>query len=459
MTALHAQIDSLEAALNRLRQGDFQVFNQVPIMLDELRRGSADLERRQEELVSLYEVGQEIVSILRLDRLLESILDRALVLVGAERGFLVLWESANDDFQVTVARQFDRGEVDSAQIEISHGVIRRVLASREPVVTTNAQEDPRFQASHSIITYQIRSVLAAPMVAKEELIGAIYVDTRLSARLFGESDLALLLGMANQAAVAIQLARLYEDLQARNRELQATLQELQETQDELIRAERLSVVGRMAASIIHDLKNPMTTIKGYASLLGRENLSSENRQRFSSMISRSVDTFVEMTQEILDYARGGGLLQPTQVQVGQFINELCDFIQHDFEEKGLTLHRELEYTGPLVMDESKMRRALYNIASNACDVMKVGGTLTIRTESTDSVIEFRLSDTGPGIPREIRDSLFEPFVTHGKPTGTGLGLAIARKTVVDHEGTIAVESAPGQGATFVIRLPHNAPNP
>jgi signal transduction histidine kinase len=459
MTALRTQIDNLEAALQRLRNGDFQAFNQLPIILDDLKKGAADLEQRQEELVSLYEVGQEIVSILNLDRLLESILDRAIVLVGAERGFLVLGDSAENGFAVAVARKFDQGEVDSAQIEISHGVIRRVLASREPVVTTNAQEDPRFQTSHSIITYQIRSVLAAPMIAKEELIGAIYVDTRLSSQLFGESDLALLEAMTNQAAVAIQLARLYEDLQARNLELQDTLRELQETQDELIRAERLTVVGQMAASIIHDLKNPMTTIKGYASLLGREDLSPEMRQRFSDMITRSVDTFVEMTQEILDYARGGGPLQPTQIEVGRFVDDLCDFMERDFEEKGLSLHRQLSYTGPLMLDETKMRRALYNVVSNACDAMETGGSLTIATRRTDSTVEFRLSDTGPGIPSEIQDTLFEPFVTHGKPTGTGLGLAIASKTVKDHGGTITVESASGQGATFIIRVPQANLNP
>jgi signal transduction histidine kinase len=106
-----------------------------------------------------------------------------------------------------------------------------------------------------------------------------------------------------------------------------------------------------------------------------------------------------------------------------------------------------------MMDETKIRRALYNIASNARDAMEAGGELTITTDTLDNMVEFRLSDTGPGIPQEIRDTLFEPFVTHGKPTGTGLGLAIAQKTVRDHGGTIAVESEPGQGATFIIRVP------
>jgi signal transduction histidine kinase len=454
MSSLHEQLDTLEAALQRLRRGDFQVFNQLPFMLDELRKGADTLERHQQELISLYEVGQEIASILRLDQLLESIMDRAIVLVGAERGFLVLWVQEEDDFEVGVARQFALGEVDDAQIEISHGVIRRVLASREPLVTTNAQEDPRFRTSHSIVAYQIRSVLAAPLVAKQELIGAIYLDTRLGSRLFNKEDLALLSAMANQAAVAIQLTRLYEDLQARNQELQEALCELQETQDELIRAERLSVVGRMAAGIIHDLKGPMTTIRGYASILGRPDLEDETRQSLSRIITRSVDNFVEMTQEVLDYSRGGGPLQPEKVSVANLVHELCAFLQRDFDEKGLSLQQQLDYSGPLLLDETKFRRALFNIAFNARDAMQSGGSLTITTTQAGDSLEFRLSDTGPGIPDEILDTLFEPFVSHGKATGTGLGLAIARKTVRDHGGTIRVESKAGQGATFIIRLPN-----
>jgi len=453
MTALQPQIDALEAAIGRLREGDLQTLDQLPVMLDELRTGAAQLEQRHEELVSLYEVGQETVSVKRLDRLLESILDRALVLVDAERGFLVLCEQSVNRLHVPVARRFDQGEVDSAQIEISHDLVRRVITKRQPVVTTNAQEDPRFQASQSIATYQIRSVLAAPMIAKEECIGAIYVDTRLSSRLFSGDDLALLVAMANQAAVAIQLARLYEDLQDRNRELQEALRELQETQDELIRAEQLTIIGRMASSIVHDLKNPMTTIKGYASLLGQDDLDPEIRRRFSSIITRSVDTFVEMTQEVLDYARGGSPLHVVQTKLDPFIGEICDFVEPECQKLGITLIRESNYAGALRMDEVKMRRALHNIVGNAMEAMQGGGSLTIATCRTDDSVEIVLSDTGPGIPVEIQDSLFEPFVTHGKARGTGLGLAITQKTIRDHGGDISVKSVPGQGATFTIRLP------
>jgi len=346
--------------------------------------------------------------------------------------------------------------VDDAQVELSHGLIRRVMASREPIITTNAQEDPRFRASQSIIAYQIRSVLAVPLVSQEELVGAIYLDTRLGSRLFTPDDLKLVSGLADQAATALSMARLNESLRVKNRELEAALVELRAAQDELIQAERLSLVGRMASTLVHDLKNPMTTIKGFADLLGRSDLTPEARQRFSQTVSRTIDAFVGMTQEVLDYVRGTETtldLQP--IEVGQFVQDICAFLAADFAQQNIEIKTILKYTGPVLMDRSKMWRVFVNIANNARDAMESGGVFMMTAQADGDMIEFWLADNGPGIPRQIRDRLFEPFVTHGKQYGTGLGLAIAKKIVDDHHGTISAESRPGQGACFIIRLPRN----
>ncbi|MBC7251246.1 MAG: GAF domain-containing sensor histidine kinase [Anaerolineae bacterium] len=455
MSDLPQQLKALEAALPRLRRGDPTAFYDVTVILEKLRETAIALEQRQAELLTLYEVGREIASIIDLRQLLESIMDRAVVLVQAERGFLVLWDEQRNDFEVAVARQFSAGEVDQAQVEISHNIIRRVMSTREALMTTNAQEDPRFQSSTSIVAYSIRSVMAVPLIAKDELIGAIYVDTRLKARMYSREDLNLLSALADQAAVAIRMARLYEELQQRNRELQATLDELRATQDELIRAERLSVVGRMASSIIHDLKNPMTSIKGFAQLLGQDDLSPEQRRRFSDTISHAVDRFVGMTQEILDYVRGDTSLRLEEVPADELVNAVCAFVEPEFAAKGLSIQTNLEFTGPILVDPDKFQRVFLNIANNARDAMPVGGVLTITSRRVDNYVEFRWRDTGPGIPPEIVDRLFEPFVTYGKPSGTGLGLAIVKKVVEDHGGTVQVENHPGEGACFVITIPLN----
>jgi len=427
---------------------------------DELRQQIAALSRRQAELTALYEVGKELASTLDPNQLLELILDRAITLVQAERGFLVLWDEASEDFEIAVARQFEPRERDDAEAEISRRLIQNVLNQREPVITINAQEDPRFKGSESIVTYSIRSVLAAPLIFKTDLIGAIYVDTRLGLRRFQDTDLALLDAMANQAAVAIHMARLYDSLQTRNEQLEAALAELKETQDELVRAERLSTVGKMASSIIHDIKSPLTVIKGFVTFLARDDLPTETRQQMARTVMNAIDTFTGMTQEILDYAHGESTLILQPVNVESFVESVCSFLETNFAGKGIETKMALAFSDTLVMDAEKMRRVFYNIASNAYDAMEQGNTFTITSDLKDDCVEFHLKDTGPGIPEQIQDTLFEPFVSWGKEHGTGLGLAIARKIVEDHGGHIGVMSEAGQGADFIIRLPRiNLPHP
>lgn len=427
----------------------------------ELRQQIAALSRRQAELTALCEVGKELASTLDLNQLLELILNRAITLAQAERGFLVLWDEASRDFEIAVARQFEPRERDDAEAEISRRLIQNVLTQREPVITINAQEDPRFIGSESIVTYSIRSVLAVPLIFKTDLIGAIYVDTRLGLRRFQDTDLALLDAMANQAAVAIHMARLYDSLQTRNEQLEAALAELKETQDELVRAERLSTVGKMASSIIHDIKSPLTVIKGYITFLARDDLVPEKRQQMARTVMNAIDTFTGMTQEILDYAHGESTLTLRPVNIKSFVESVCSFLETNFAKKGIETKIALAFSDTLVMDVEKMRRVFYNIASNAYDAMEQGGTFTITSDLKDDYyVEFHLKDTGPGIPEQIRDTLFEPFVSWGKEHGTGLGLAIARKIVEDHGGYIGVVSEDGQGADFIIRLPRiNLPHP
>ncbi len=430
------------------------------VQTDELRQQIADLSQRQAELTALCEVGKELASILDLNQLLELILDRAITLAQAERGFLVLWDEASEDFEIAVARQFEPHKRDDTEAEISRRLIQNVLTQREPVITINAQDDPRFKTSESVVTYSIRSVLAVPLIFKTDLIGAIYVDTRFSLRRFQDTDLALLNAMANQAAVAIHMARLYDNLQARNEQLEAALAELKETQDELVRVERLSAVGNMASSIIHDIKSPLTVIKGYVTFLARDDLAPEKRQEMARTVINSIDTFTGMTQEILDYAHGESTLILQSVHVGSFVESVCSFLETNFARKGIKTETELAFSDALVADAEKMRRVFYNIASNAYDAMEQGGTFTITSCLKDDYVEFHLKDTGPGIPEQIRDTLFEPFVSCNKEHGTGLGLAIARKIVEDHGGYIGVVSEAGQGADFIIRLPRaNFPHP
>ncbi len=177
------------------------------------------LNLKQSQLGALMRVGHAINSSLGLKRVLEEVMDLLIALTRAERGFLML-RDPNGKLSIRMARGLDRVNLDEEEFKVSKTVVQRVAELGEPVLTTNAQEDPRFDSQSSVAIYQLRSILCTPLKLKNDLIGVLYVDNRGRAGIFGESDLGLISAFADQAAVAIDSARLFENLQESHRELE-----------------------------------------------------------------------------------------------------------------------------------------------------------------------------------------------------------------------------------------------
>jgi signal transduction histidine kinase len=135
------------------------------------------------------------------------------------------------------------------------------------------------------------------------------------------------------------------------------------------------------------------------------------------------------------------------------MNEVLAVLEVDFSDRGIEVVRECDYEGSVVMDADRMAHVVYNIAANARDAMPHGGTFTVATRQVGKRVELCFSDTGPGVPKEVGDRIFEPFFTYGKREGAGLGLSIARRIVGEHGGELTMESHEESGATFVVSLP------
>ena len=181
------------------------------------------LKVRQSQLGALMGIGRAINSSLGLKRVLEEVMDTLIELMRAERGFLMLRES-NGELAVRIARGIAHINLEEEAFKVSRTIVRKVVESGEPILTNNAQDDPRFEAQLSIAAFQLRSILCAPLKIKNELIGVIYVDNRARSGIFQENELGMIKAFADQAAVAIDNARLFDDLQASNRELQEAYQ-------------------------------------------------------------------------------------------------------------------------------------------------------------------------------------------------------------------------------------------
>jgi len=223
---------------------------------------------------------------------------------------------------------------------------------------------------------------------------------------------------------------------------------------EILRKEKLHAVGEMAASIIHDLRNPMAGIRLHAELV--QMLCESNEEVIDSCraIMRQIDYMGAMVGDIIDYTRGEARIEPKRISVNELFGEVELLTGELIRKSGVEcIFRPLE--AEIRVDKNSFIRVFLNLLSNAADVLvEGGGRIAVEAvRKDDSTIELRVTDNGPGIPEEVRQTFFDPFVTSGKRRGIGLGMAVVRSIVEAHGGSITFETESGEGTRFIISLP------
>lgn len=253
-------------------------------------------------------------------------------------------------------------------------------------------------------------------------------------------------------------SRYVASLEERNKELECAYQKLQNAQEELLNAEKLSVIGKFASIIVHDIKNPLTNIRAYAELIERKlrNVEgvSDSLLRGTCIIMNEVDRLVTMTTELLDFARGDVSLETEEVDFYDYLLELTENVLGQAEKNNIQIKIEpIDEKIFLSIDKFKMQRVFFNLINNAMEAIGNDGTIQITLENKDDdFILWKIKDSGCGIPDEIANKIFEPFVS-GKSNGTGLGMSIVKSLVEKHGGNISVKSKVGEGTEMNISLP------
>ena len=243
------------------------------------------------------------------------------------------------------------------------------------------------------------------------------------------------------------------------REFNAMAQALEEREAQLkaqraalLRAERLAAVGRMAAQVSHEIRNPLSSISLNAELLGDELEGRAEAKKLLEAIATEIDRLTEITEAYLEFAR---LPQPdrSDEDVGALVQDVAEFTASEMTAAGTQLRVAVAPDLPRArIDRNQLRRALYNLLRNAREAVGPGGTVTLRAAASPRGIRIEVEDTGPGIPAADREHVFDPFYST-KEGGTGLGLALTAQVVDEHGGEIRYEEAEGGGARFVIELP------
>jgi len=420
---------------------------------DEIAQLAQAFNRMTKSVQALIETSRELSSALDTERVLGSIAKYAVGLVGAD---IVAIAPVSRGAQEAVVRVVLGARTDRLQnysLTVGRDMGGRFLSVGEPFVSLRCHEDPRVaqdaRLAEIIREEGIASLMTVPIMLRGDLVGILWVASR-TARTFSQEDVGALQRMAAQAAIALENARLYEDLRRSHDELMAA-------QEELVRKTRLAAMGEIAAAVAHETRNPLGALINCVELLqGNPNLMGEDAEVLAILKSES-QRLNEITSGFLSFGRPRQPdLKPMDLNL--LVAHILGLVRRDERCPGsITVETGLDPVLPAVQaDEDQLRQVFWNLLLNAVQAMRDGGTLSLRTAVADGSAAVEVQDTGYGIPHDILPKIFEPFYTT-RARGTGLGLAIVRRIVEDHGGRVAVSSRQGEGTTFRVTLPLRGP--
>ncbi len=391
----------------------------------------ASLEKKVSELDLLFSIERELNKIIDKQELLQWLTAKIAETLKVDLAMVALFDGNDSGFNTMLS---NRGEVSE---EMQKGLfaleeVQHVLDVKELLVLNNfGDQDEKHARLSALIGSKVKHFACMPLQIDDKIIGVMPLFNKLEDNdYFRMDDQKLIRSLSSQISRSLETYRLRE---------------------EKIKADRLASIGNMMSTIVHDLRTPINNIQGFVELMQEED-DEELREEFSGIIHEQITTLTNMTKDVLDFAKGKTSILPVKYPVDKLITQFAKVFEQDVVKKGYRFEAVCDTASMVYVDPERMNRVFMNIMKNALEAMKPGGTFSIHAKDRDGEVVFSLSDTGQGIPEEIRDNLFEEFVTSGKEGGTGLGLAIVKKMVDQHKGRIEVESEVGKGTTFKIYL-------
>ncbi|MBN1520544.1 MAG: cyclic nucleotide-binding domain-containing protein [Spirochaetales bacterium] len=299
---------------------------------------------------------------------------------------------------------------------------------------------------------------SATAIAREDTLTLFLYRDDFHALVRGHSSIALSVMMSMSFLVRSSNEVYVDDLRKRNTELEAAYGQLERAQAERLRGERLSTLGKFSSLILHDIRNPLSIIKGQLQLMAMHLDDPERQKRSLEALAGEVSRLERLSGELLDYSRGEIRLDFSIVQPDIFLSKLADTLRPRLERDRIRIDVQLEAPGPVLMDEERMARVIHNLADNARKALLDANerVLTLGCRYEGDFLTIIVRDSGTGMDKETQARIFEPFYSASGRGGTGLGLLIVRNIVEAHGGTLAFDSSPGAGTTFTLSLPKRA---
>ena len=406
--------------------------------------------KRVEELQLFLEVGRVITASLDLELILESSAASMARMAEATHAFVLLQEPCKRVLRGVVASAPEhRDHFRTVRLSLDAASAAALAVRTRAPVRVADTKGSNLVCRELVESYSQKSVLALPLLVRGEPIGAVLIGDARWPRAWSEAQSDRAMAVARQVAVSVANARLYEDLKR-------SYDQLARAQEELVKRERLAALGELSAVVAHEVRNPLGVIFNSLGSLRRVLHPSGDAAMLLDIVGEEADRLNRIVGELLDFARPSDpalQLEPLLEVLGAAAEAAAPIA----EPAGVQI--KIEAPEPSLrapVDAHMLRQALLNLIINAIQAMPKGGTVAVAASTEEHqgrrLARIEVSDTGAGISPDLAGRIFQPFFTT-KASGTGLGLTVVKRTVEAHRGELDLESPPGRGARFVLRLP------
>ncbi len=393
---------------------------------------------------TLGKFSKAMVSILDMRSLSKRIIDTIAQTMGVEKASLFLLNEEKGGYALQESRNI---KITSPAPLLTQGdplplylqKMGEIIIREELMKGNNIPELERVTDQMALL----ESEVSIPLISKGRLIGMINLSHKFNKDIYSHEDIELLSTLANQTSIAIENARLYEDLK--------------QSKSYMRRADRLASLGTLTAGLAHEIRNPLVAIKTFTQLLPERLEDEEFRNHFLNIASSEVDRISSLITELLEFARPSDPKLEFE-DINTILEGMILLVSTETKKKQINIIKHFSSGLPLIMiDREQIKQVFLNILLNSIDATPERGEITVRTHSYekpggDPYLRIEVTDTGHGIPAEHLEDIFTPFFTT-KHKGSGLGLSISHQIIQDHRGYIDVESELNKGTSFFINLP------
>jgi signal transduction histidine kinase/FixJ family two-component response regulator len=440
---------TVETAVQALRQGvdglllkPFEVGGEL---IQTVQQALEDSQRKRDSariqaLRPLFDITESFLAETRPDRLLDLVLNAVCGHLRCEHAGFYTRTSDKPKLSLLSGRGIQLNGEDS---DPNGGIVARVDALGSPLwINTTDAGDEDLQAE--LVAKGLCSALCAP-IARLNVRGVLYAGQDTSAPAFREVEWEMFLLLARQATIAMENARLYE-------ELREYVRRVEESQQALVRAEKLAAAGRLTASIAHEINNPLQAVQNCLHLATRKDITEKKQREYLDLANRELNRLMTTVQRMLDFYRPGAV-EPQRVDMVALLRHVINLLSPQFQAREIRVSTGFSSKLPSILAVSnQLEQVFLNLFLNAYDAMPNGGELRITARPVRDMAEILIQDTGPGVPENMRGRIFEPFVST-KQGGTGLGLSVSYGIVSAHGGSLDLLSDRGPGACFRVTLP------